>query len=93
MNPDAIRRRLNEATPGPWLRHGSDVYAADQPLLRGRDGSSEIRQQADRDAEFVAHAREDIAALLDAIDRSAAGAGPAAADDPSTPPSGGITAP
>lgn len=72
MDTDAIRRRMNEATPGPWVRHGSNVRASDQPLFRGRDGSSEIREQADRDAEFVAHAREDIAALLAALDRSAA---------------------
>lgn len=73
MNTDAIRRRMDEATPGPWVRHGSDVHAMDQPLFRGRDGSAQVREQADRDAEFVAHAREDMAALLEALDRSAAG--------------------
>lgn len=86
MNTDAIRRRMDEATPGPWARHGADVHAGDQPLFRGRDGSSEVRRQADRDAEFVAHAREDIAALLDAMDRSTAEAGSAPADAPSAAP-------
>jgi hypothetical protein len=67
---DAIRRRLEDATPGPWTRHGCDVHAAHGggPLFRGRDGSSAERQAADRDAEFVAHAREDVAALLDALE-------------------------
>ena len=71
MDTDAIRRRMTEASPGPWARHGSDVRSGDQLLFRGRDGSAEVRQQANRDAEFVAHAREDIAALLDAVNSAA----------------------
>lgn len=86
VNTDAIRRRMSETTPGPWLRHGADVHAADRLLFRGRDGSSEVRRQADRDAEFVAHAREDIAALLDALDRTAADAASAPAAGTSIAP-------
>jgi hypothetical protein len=62
---EQIRRRLAAATPGPWSRHGADVHAdVVGQLLTGRDGSSAIRAQADRDAEFVAHAHSDIALLL-----------------------------
>ena len=66
---DAIRRRLEATTPGQWGRHGADVHVAGQsePLLRGRDGSAELRAQADADADFVAHAPADIAALLRAL--------------------------
>jgi hypothetical protein len=66
---DAIRRRVAAATPGPWSRHGADIRAGDDGavLFTGRDGSAEVRQQADRDAEFVAHARADVLALLDRL--------------------------
>jgi len=37
-------------------------------LFIGRDSSPEVRAQADRDAEFVAHAREDVLRLVDALD-------------------------
>lgn len=67
---DAIRARLHAITPGRWVRHGADVHAADEPtpLLRGRDGDPDVRAQSDADAEFVAHAPADLAALLDALD-------------------------
>ena len=66
---EAIRRRVDAATPGPWARHGADVHAdAGGVLFTGRDGSSEVRRQADLDAEFVAHARADILALLARVD-------------------------
>jgi uncharacterized protein (TIGR00725 family) len=63
---ESIRARALAASAGVWQRHGPDVWlqAADGPLFRGRDGSAVIRAQADRDAEFVAHARADILALL-----------------------------
>jgi hypothetical protein len=69
MDVEAIRRRLAGATPGEWARHGADVYVAGEvePLVRGRDGSAALRAQADLDAEFIAHAPGDIAALLDAL--------------------------
>ena len=41
---DGIARRLAAATPGPWQRHGADVYSADgSRLFVGRDGSAELR--------------------------------------------------
>ena len=64
-----IRRRLADASAGPWQRHGADVHGPDGLLFTGRDGSAEVRGQADRDAEFVAHARADVAALLEELSR------------------------
>jgi hypothetical protein len=71
----AIRARLSAITEGPWSRHGSDVYApGDQvPLVRGRDGSAVVRAQADADAEFIAHAPSDIAALIDFVQQQPEG--------------------
>jgi hypothetical protein len=63
----AMRRRLDAATPGPWSHHGADVRGPGAVIFTGRDGSAQLRGQADRDAEFVANAREDFAALLDLI--------------------------
>jgi hypothetical protein len=68
LDLDAIRARVQAATAGPWERHGCDVLAAGQPVLRGRDGDPIQRRQADLDAEFVAHARTDITTLLAALD-------------------------
>jgi hypothetical protein len=64
-----IRRRLADASAGPWQRHGADVHGPGGLLFTGRDGSAEVRAQADRDAEFLAHARSDVAALLEELDR------------------------
>jgi hypothetical protein len=67
---DGIGRRLALATPGPWQRHGADVYGADgSRLFVGRDGSAQVRAQADHDAELVAHAAQDLGALLDEVSR------------------------
>lgn len=68
-----VEARLRQVTPGPWRRHGCDVWAEGRsslPLLvtpRERDSSGERRAQADRDAEFVAHAVDDVRALLDEL--------------------------
>jgi hypothetical protein len=84
MNSDAmidvvpIQARLTALTPGTWRRHGGDIFASDQttPLLRGRDGTAEVRAQSDADAEFVAHAAADIAALLDQLGHTQEGGTP-----------------
>ena len=68
---EQVRARAHAATDGPWQRHGSDIWVegSPDPLLRGRDGSAEVRRQADADAEFVAHAREDVLRLLGLLDQ------------------------
>jgi hypothetical protein len=66
----AMRERLAQATGGPWLS-----------FVEGRDfvsGSSFIRTAAEdiylsgasiADQDFIAHARQDMARLLDEIER------------------------
>lgn len=67
---EQVRARVAAASPGPWQRHGSDVWAAGPTaLFTGRDGSAEVRRQSDADAEFVAHARQDVLDLLALVDR------------------------
>ncbi|GEM_PF-1323044 len=68
---EQVRARALAASEGPWQRHGSDVWliGPSGPLFTGRDGSAEVRRQADADAEFVAHAREDVCALLELLDQ------------------------
>jgi hypothetical protein len=60
-----IEIRCAAATPGPWTAH---PYAEDfeiQPVACGQDYGVCSRA----DAEFIAHAREDIPALLAEIDK------------------------
>ena len=79
----AIEERLRQVTPGPWRRHGCDVWtdaSATTPLVitpPARDSSAEARHQADRDAEFIAHSVEDVRALLAELRSLAARRGPA----------------
>jgi hypothetical protein len=79
VDVDPILARLTAITPGTWRRHGGDIYAVgDQttPLLRGRVRTAKVRAQTDADAEFVAHAPADIAALLDELGHTQEGGTP-----------------
>lgn len=79
-----IRERLEGATPGPWQaissgrEHGDHWYVTDAgeaiASIHASDGEDE--DQREPDAEFIAHAPDDIAYLLarlsavtDALDR------------------------
>jgi hypothetical protein len=74
---EQIRARVMAASPGPWRRHGADVWAegSSTPLFTGRDESSVVREQADADAEFVAHARADVLSLLSLFEAASPGDG------------------
>jgi hypothetical protein len=61
------------------------VWAADGRLLEGRDTDAFVRGQADLNAEFVAHARQDVLALLAVLD-AARTPGPGLAPAPAEPP-------
>ena len=69
---EAIRRRADAATPWPWGEGGATVYDEQLiPICRcmaTRDRYKDERQNAD----FIAHAREDIPALLAEVKRQAA---------------------
>lgn len=71
---DEIRARLEAATPGPWETFGFEVNGVKSRLNKvkpARDNHSftHISLSHDEDAEFIAHAPEDIAYLLAEIER------------------------
>ena len=76
---DAIEARANAATPGRWVysdviegdhnvTHGGwDVArCSDGGYARAKEGSTDldIHEQAAKNAEFIAHARTDVPALI-----------------------------
>lgn len=75
----AIRERAEKSTPGPWVRRGQWIVGGDKgwdEVLAPDDvecglycygGTSRI-ELSEEDADFIAHAREDIPALLTHID-------------------------
>jgi hypothetical protein len=65
---DQILARLDAADQHSWHRHGADIRDGTGAFVfRGRDGGSEVRQQADRDAELVAHCRQDLRDLIEEV--------------------------
>lgn len=66
---DAIKGRLEQATPGPW--HQGPHYRADIESRYGRVAECGVTrgQQAVANAAFIAHAPEDIADLLAEVER------------------------
>ena len=64
---DAIRKRCEAATPGPWYWWMSER----PPFALGNDQDVNIGVEVAKipDAEFVAAARADIPALLAEVDR------------------------
>ena len=73
---DAIEQRANAATEGPWEASAHDHAAGDVPIL-DRTGhylvicpDCGVRGGYERaDAEFIAHARSDVPALLAEVRR------------------------
>ncbi|WP_032376693.1 hypothetical protein [Rhodococcoides fascians] len=65
----AIEARASAATEGPWTTEsdptGTCIYAI--PLLAQGDGFVAQDLRSAPDAEFIAHAREDVPALLAAV--------------------------
>lgn len=59
LNIEEIRARLEKASPGPWR-------SGEMPILQDHDCCSVERLE---DVEFVSHARQDIPALLDEVER------------------------
>jgi hypothetical protein len=62
---DAIEARYEAATPGPWRVEKSWVVGGKG---RGEWNVACVAGEPPRDADFIAHARTDIPALLAAID-------------------------
>lgn len=66
LDLDAIKARAGAATEGPWLNYGGENYAI--------ISAPEIDELAhvgstNNDAEFIAHARTDVPALLAEVER------------------------
>lgn len=64
-----IRKRVDAATPPPWTGGYFQWGGFDHLLGRILNRKKEYRPQSDRDAEFIAHARDDVPALLDEVGR------------------------
>lgn len=58
-----VRARMDAATPGPWTAH-DDGLVWPERMGDPVSGSTEMA-----DAEFIAHAREDLPRLLAVLDR------------------------
>lgn len=74
-NLAAIRRRLESATPGTWKtgdRFGTGVLGSSIAVISGNLPPIELdpRRNGRNDAAFIAHAHQDVAALLDALEEA-----------------------
>jgi hypothetical protein len=65
LDLDAIRARVDAATEGPWT---ADALAGDLDAPSGYR-VAEVLAWSDPDAEFIAHARTDVPALLAEVER------------------------
>lgn len=73
---EAIRARLEAATPGPWTKTKSNnpetrvcqVHSAQGAVCAPFWGPTRSLDEANRNAAFIAHAPEDIRALLDCVE-------------------------
>lgn len=69
LDLNAIKEREEAATPGPWCAEGGDVSC--QCVSRDYPPYEEICEREDlsiEDAQFIAHAREDIPALISEVE-------------------------
>lgn len=78
LDLDAIEQRAKAATPGPWgVEHGIRCAALDRtdydtvtaPLPPFVFGEGVARAHRNTDTEFIAHAREDVPALVAEVRR------------------------
>ena len=101
---DAIEARVNGAQPGPWVRYSPHDHASlkssNGEMVAGTFGWEWGGIEHEADADFIAHAREDVPALLAevrrlrAVDRNPSAAewdGTLAAFRPGWPPTVGST--
>lgn len=68
---EAIRRRCNAATPGPWKSfiEGRDHASGSSFIRTGETGKDiELSGATTDDQDFIAHARQDIPRLLKEIE-------------------------
>lgn len=76
-----IKERLQATTPGAWRiwKPGDDYFGDDTPTVESENGqyiaqtsydglSHTVRDTMTADAEFIAHAKEDISYLLEQLE-------------------------
>ena len=68
---EAINARTLAASPGPWIRERSGVIIEIQSgrFIAAEDGIEDPFYAGEPDGEFVAHAREDVPALVAEVER------------------------
>lgn len=76
---DAIQERVDATTDGPWEQCGrgidggpsslTEVVTLDVECMGYCYGGTGLGVQNEADAEFIAHAREDVPALLAEVER------------------------
>ncbi len=64
LDLEAIKRRVEAATPGPWEEHPDGSLMSD--AVPGGARVADVMQPEDN--LFLAHAREDVPALLDKVE-------------------------
>lgn len=73
---DAIRARADAATSGPWSTRTNSFHSIEDAFwgfdIEGPPNAERGQFARRADAEFIAHAREDIPALLAIIDAQSA---------------------
>jgi hypothetical protein len=78
LDREAIRARADAATKGPWFADDTDLKVNTEDgralvvvatVLLSDEDTRENYPQASADAEFIAAVRDDVAALLDELDR------------------------
>lgn len=66
---DAIRAREAAATPGPWFDDGQEIYTESEHDWVAETLDIDNPKSTAANAQFIAHAREDIPGLLAEVDR------------------------
>lgn len=69
LNLDPIKKRVSEATPGPWYEtceNGSIILSDNPKLSRVVDGEGIV---TNGDTKFIAHSRQDVDDLIAEIER------------------------
>ena len=71
MNLDEIKARANAATEGPWDYYRAHYASGYHTIYQKHEmGDFDVATEASKsDAEFIAHAREDIPALVAEVER------------------------
>jgi hypothetical protein len=68
----AIRRRLAAASEGPWIPYiEGRNHTSGSSFIKTASGGIELDGATDADIEFMAEARQDVAFLLDELQRLA----------------------